>query len=232
MSDELNLNSIQRFRKQSVRLVLEQYSSCEVPAGCGGLVLRWRNPLALQWAVFWLYTPVKPTVLLDGQPLQRGRVDLAIGRHVVTLSLIGVDLTAALLLFAGVTESRHKTANDLGERPIRVLSADDGTWKYTLSPPPDDWTGAGFDDSSWAALIQRIAPTLTDDRQGAYACNSCLERGAICLGLPLPEDEEEHTSWWQRLLGRTTTAPGPILGNIWIRKVFDVVPPEREEPQP
>jgi hypothetical protein len=38
------LNSLDRFRKHPGQLVLEEHGHCEVPAGCGGVVLRWRNP--------------------------------------------------------------------------------------------------------------------------------------------------------------------------------------------
>jgi hypothetical protein len=41
---KLKLNGLSRYTKQSPRLVLEEYSHCEVPAGYGGVVLRWRNP--------------------------------------------------------------------------------------------------------------------------------------------------------------------------------------------
>jgi hypothetical protein len=44
MSGEQRLNSLDRFRKQPGRLVLEEHSHCQVPAGCGGGVLRRRNP--------------------------------------------------------------------------------------------------------------------------------------------------------------------------------------------
>ncbi len=43
-SDELKLNTIGRFVKRSPCLALEQHNHCEVPAGCGGVVLRWFNP--------------------------------------------------------------------------------------------------------------------------------------------------------------------------------------------
>ena len=42
--DDLRLNELQRYRKTSSRLALEVHSHCEVPAGCGGVVLRWRRP--------------------------------------------------------------------------------------------------------------------------------------------------------------------------------------------
>ncbi len=33
---DLNLNSLSRFSKKSSTMILEVYSHCEVPAGCGG----------------------------------------------------------------------------------------------------------------------------------------------------------------------------------------------------
>jgi hypothetical protein len=41
MNADLSLNSIDRYRKRSNRLILEEHRSCELPAGCGGVVLRW-----------------------------------------------------------------------------------------------------------------------------------------------------------------------------------------------
>lgn len=39
--EDLRLNTLHRFAKRSPRLTLREYSHCEVPAGCGGVVLRW-----------------------------------------------------------------------------------------------------------------------------------------------------------------------------------------------
>lgn len=39
--EDLRLNTLHRFAKRSSRLTLLEYSHCEVPAGCGGVVLRW-----------------------------------------------------------------------------------------------------------------------------------------------------------------------------------------------
>ncbi len=61
MADDkgLNLNNLDRYTKLSPRFVLEEYSHCEVPAGCGGIVLRWRNPEVGIPIEFWHYTPGK-----------------------------------------------------------------------------------------------------------------------------------------------------------------------------
>ena len=43
-AEALRINKLHRFAKHSPRLVLHEYSHCEVPAGCGGVVLRWLDP--------------------------------------------------------------------------------------------------------------------------------------------------------------------------------------------
>ena len=40
---QLRINTLSRYRGRPPRLVLEEHNHCEVPAGCGGVVLRWRN---------------------------------------------------------------------------------------------------------------------------------------------------------------------------------------------
>ena len=42
--DDLRVNTLHRFAKHSPTLILHEYSSCEVPAGCGGVVMRWIAP--------------------------------------------------------------------------------------------------------------------------------------------------------------------------------------------
>ena len=78
MADK-KLNSLERFRKQSPRLVLEEHSHCEVPAGCGGVVLRWRNPLAGLPLLVHFYAPGKSTLYLDGREVTQIGNDLPPG---------------------------------------------------------------------------------------------------------------------------------------------------------
>ena len=41
--------------------------------------------------------------------------------------------------------------------------------------------------------------------------------GAACLGIAPPAGQD-HTSWWQRLLGRQPPASAtPVPGNVWVR---------------
>src|SRR5437763_2980929 len=100
MSDEQQVNSLERFRKRSGRLVLEEHGHCEVPAGCGGVVLRWRNPLATIPLIVSLYTPVEAHCFLDETELRTGGIDLRPGTHVVATAIEPVDCSAGLIMFA------------------------------------------------------------------------------------------------------------------------------------
>jgi hypothetical protein len=211
---EQRLNSLERFRKRPGRLVLEERGHCEVPAGCGGVVLRWRNPLAVLPVTIHLYAPVQPACLIDGQPLPSARPDLAPGPHVVGILLEDVDLSEELLMFVadhGEKDAQRDLPAEVVERPFRVVSTGDGTWKYTLDRPPDDWAALSFDDHAWAALVQVPVPQLERGDPGAYQSQRCAELGAACLGL--------------------SSEPAEGLSAIWIRKAFEVPPPERRDPQ-
>src|SRR5712691_2450458 len=138
-----DLNSLERFRKQPGRLVLEEHGHCEVPAGCGGVVLRWRNPFAALPVTIHLYTPVKAACFLDGAELPSGRPDLTPGPHVATIHLENVDLTAGLLMFAASHDpATYQKVLPAGvhERPVSVITAEDGTWKFSLDvPATEEW---------------------------------------------------------------------------------------------
>src|SRR5512135_2178963 len=98
MSDDLRLNSIERFTKQSPRLVLEQHSHCEVPAGCGGVVLRWRDPAAGVPLIMRLYAAGESTSLLDGRPPPSARSIVPFGPHVFGFTVTGFDPAYLVLM--------------------------------------------------------------------------------------------------------------------------------------
>jgi hypothetical protein len=231
MADGQDLNSLSRFRKQPGRLVLEEYSHCEVPAGCGGVVLRWRNPLTAVPILLYLYTPVPAACFLDQAEVRTGRADLSPGRHVVGLALENADLSAGLVLFAAVrqpTRAEGDSPDPAVEAAVRVLTADDGTWKGTLRRPANlDWLPPDFDDRDWLVLTRTPLSQPESGAAGAFRYGECVRRGAECLGLPSPARAEEAGSWWQRLLGLGAAPPPsrPVTANVWIRKVFDIPPP-------
>jgi len=210
MADDTRLNSLDRFRKRPGRVVLEVYSHCEVPAGCGGAVLRWRNPLASVPVRIAAYTLAQATWFLDGTELRGNGADLAPGRHVLALVMDNVDRSDGLLMLALTAEQQvveRSTPPGLTEQPPRVASAGDGTWRYVLArPAADDWAGLGFDDRGWPALVAVPVPQPKEGERSLshYRQRRCAELGAACLGLP----------------GRASG-----MGGVWVRKVFEVAAP-------
>src|SRR5205814_2211654 len=161
MGKEGELNSLERFSKQASRLVLEAHDHCEAPAGCAGVVFRWRNPLAAVPLRVYLYSPVKPVCSFDGVELRSGRTDLEPGTRVAGFVLPDVDVTGPLLMFAGLFDpARNRSLSPAGlrEAPLAIVTAGDGTWKYTLEEPASDWHDAAFDDGDWDSLVPHKMP--------------------------------------------------------------------------
>jgi hypothetical protein len=172
-------------------------------------VLRWRNPSAALPVSIHLYSAAPATCWLDGVEVQIGRMDLAIGRHVLAFAIETVDLSAGLISFVLRHEpkdyQRGKTVQTV-DHPLKVLSAADGSWNYSLATPAVEWTSMSFDDRDWQALTRTSPPMLNRSSEGYYASRRCLELGAACLGLP--------------------SGKHPKRGKVWIRKVFEVSAPE------
>ena len=220
MSDrDLRLNSVSRYSKESSRLVLEEHSSCEIPAGCGGVVLRWFNPLRALPLEFRMYVKGDVKFALDGNVLKSARPLVDYGEHVVSFVVSRYKLNEGFLMFAATVESKAKAAPALKEKSVsdnEFISDGDGSWKYTLNEPSDDsWMTTGFDDRHWQTLVLRTVTKPSEKGSGAYWLDKMLELGAKGLGM-------EDIGWSAKLFGKTRSSDP-----IWIRKVFTLTPPER-----
>ena len=220
MSDrDLRLNSLSRYSKESSRLVLEEHSSCEIPAGCGGVVLRWFNPLRALPIEFRMYVKGDVKFALDGNPLKSARPLVDYGEHVVSFVLSRFKFTEGFLMFAAKVESKAQAAPALREKSVsenEFFSDADGSWKYTLNAPKDDsWMRIAFDDRDWQTLVLRTVTKPSATGTGAYQHDQMLELGAKGLGM-------EDIGWSAKLFGKTRSSDP-----IWIRKVFTLTPPER-----
>jgi hypothetical protein len=201
------LNSLDRFRKRSPRLLLEEHAGCEVPAGCGGLVMRWRNPLEARPVRIHLYTPTESTTWMDGDVLNVGRLDLRPGRHVLAIEIGEVDRAAGLLMAVLQHDSAEKPGKDLPplivEPPLCIHSAADGSWRFCLEQPAEGWQALSFDDSGWQALVGRTIPRVEYQERNGWQWHQCHEAKAAGLGAgPLP-------------------AGALPRGPVWVRKVFE-----------
>src|SRR5262249_25566273 len=123
MADQ-KLNSLDRFRKRSDRLVLEAYSHCEVPAGCGGVVLRWRDPFACLPLIVHLYAPGESQLFLDGAAVVRTGNDVAPGEHLFAFVLEDADLSGGLFMFAATHEKERgkEMPPGVSESAFRLVS--------------------------------------------------------------------------------------------------------------
>lgn len=83
--DDLRLNTLHRFAKHSPRLVLEEYSHCEVPAGCGGAVLRWLDPQEGIAARIEVRTLGSVETWLDATLVHGSHVTISPGAHTLFL---------------------------------------------------------------------------------------------------------------------------------------------------
>jgi len=187
--EDPNLNSLSRYSKKSKRYILEAQSSCEVPAGCGGLVLRWRDPKKGVPVTFRIYAGGSFRFFLDAQPLSSGRPIVSFGEHVISIAVSDFDPTRLVLLFAAQYEEKGAGIGYAGRSAagrLCFISAPDGSWKYsTVEPRNSSWQQAGFDDSTWTAMPAREwAPDPKQKTSGQfYRVEELLKIGARGLGV-------------------------------------------------
>jgi hypothetical protein len=203
---DLKLNSLSRYSKESPLLILEEHGHCEVPAGCGGVVLRWRDPRAGVPLVIGLYAEGECTTLLDGRPPPAARTVVPFGEHVLGFVVSGFD-PGYLVLMVSVTNQPPSRAVSRVEDPVSFASAADGTWRYTVNEPAGDgWPLPGFDDSGWAALVERPDRRPPDDPardHAGYRVDRLARAGAVGLGLP----------------------DGTGASRVWVRRAFTLREP-------
>jgi hypothetical protein len=177
---ELRLNELERFRKTSSRLALEAHGSCEVPAGCGGVVLRWRRPGAPIGLSFSKYIEPAPSdICLDGKKLDEQRTEVTPGEHVLSLTIEAPESDGFLLMTV-----RLRPDIPTARRPTASSNAD-GTWRATLADPAtangEGWRLPGFDDSAFVPLVERAVPEPKGNLKWSW---QLLQETAKGLGLP------------------------------------------------
>ncbi|MEM7248175.1 MAG: hypothetical protein AAF533_22770 [Acidobacteriota bacterium] len=209
MDDELKLN---RFRKQDGRLLLESYGSCEVPAGCGGLVLRWVRQDAPIHVHVRTFTHAQARLSIDGTELSHGRAELTPGRHVLGVTLTGVDKPSDAVLVASI-KAEHR------RMPPIVPPAEQ--WQWRTTEPADGWDDVEGSDEGWLAAREAPAP---EPRQQfhEYLISGLQDEGAIPAGIhDIPDDRPWLPARLLReLSGSDTSTKTP--GTVWYRLRFDL----------
>jgi hypothetical protein len=193
MPDDLKLNSISRFSKASSRLHLEEHGHCEVPAGCGGVVLRWYNPAKALPLLFVIYCPTRARLFINGIESTSARPLVPLGAVVLALEFETVVPGQALFVLAG---GRNETFHFSEEATCVLRSVPDGSWRFNVARPPNEWMMPEFDGSAWPALVERpVDPPSPDDYRRHYATEWLTRFGARPLGVPA---EVPATQVWVR----------------------------------
>jgi hypothetical protein len=210
--NDLRLNTLARFSKDSTRLALEEHGHCEVPAGCGGVVLRWINPNKGLPFLLQIHTKAEVEAFIDGAPPTSARPLIPPGRRVLALHLSEIPVEKPTL----VSRLRKSSASGgvfmfvayrdpkpgPSEKTVAFLSAADGTWRYTKDRPLDDsWRLPDFDHASWDTMIEAEMSKPGDQEPGRYFFDKLIEAGTRPLGVPQPAEE------------------------IWVRREFEVENP-------
>lgn len=165
--EDLKLNTLDRFAKKSA-LILHEYSHCEVPAGCGGVVLRWIHP-AMGRPSTLLLTNARGIVFLDGKPVEASTIFLGTGGHVV-----GLALEASAQPWTLELAYDERGATDL-------ITNGRAEWRGTNAEPPADWMAPSFDARGWELLPEidedDLVPLGAPDRYPRRGLETALSEG-------------------------------------------------------
>lgn len=213
----LKLNGLSRYTKQSPRLVLEEYGHCEVPAGCGGVVLRWRQPdQPIPMRVrFFSGNGTHEYQGIDGTDTRfSSKVLVSYGTHTLSFILRDVDPQFACVLLTGTFDADYlRILQPQGD--TMILSLPDGSWTYTLEAPTDAaWQHPDFDDTGWLLMSEKpvIAHSPMYGDNIAYWTQDKLDLGAKPLGIDVASSLAQRVNTW---IGRSTLIPA-----VFIRKTF------------
>lgn len=193
--EDLALNTLHRFRKRSPRLTLQVHSHCEVPAGCGGVVLRWVDPSAGFGAVVHAVPADGLAAWLDGALIETSHVRLGFGDHVLALRVTPLLVRSSarrVRLFgrgeASVRPFACAVASDapLSSRVAPATASSRPGWRFVaLAEPPAGWEQPGFEDREWTPLQPcSVEPAALDSEHRWRFEYMARDFGARLLELP------------------------------------------------
>jgi hypothetical protein len=169
--------------KESRILSREVHSGCEVPSGCGGVVMRFVKPARSLTARLQWYGPGDARLIVNGQDHESCLVELEPGRHVIAFELSDFQRgpwAFSLKTLIGALRNPQKL----------ILASASDRWRWSSEPPADDWLEADFDDSAWHRFQELTeAPDPND-----WTLRYLLEEGDV----QRLHTETAHDTIWTR----------------------------------
>lgn len=196
--EKLTPDELRRFTKTSHSLILEEYDHCEVPAGCGGVVLRWVNPDSPMRIGVRVYGKGSAQgFYLDGERVGTSQADLAPGRHVLVLALNYREPSPPGEASMAVISTRYSRVKRHGDvlPELTLPSRANGSWLgSTQQPDAHALTAHEPDPEVWRPLTPA---TLTEPEEDymRWSWDACVESGAEAFAVP-----EGLKSFWLRVL--------------------------------
>ena len=175
--EALQINRLHRFAKHSPRLVLHEYSHCEVPAGCGGVVIRWIDPEQGRPARIEVRGHnTRATAWLDGVPLESAVCLLREGTRVVAVALERTAPGELPFTISARPDRRFE---------VELVTASAHRFCGTTTAPADPrWMMPETYDGDWAPLVDASAGALASlEPWRRRAFDSARERGQRVFGL-------------------------------------------------
>jgi hypothetical protein len=174
--DDLRINTLHRFAKHSPRLVLQEYSHCEVPAGCGGVVIRWYDPGGGAPATLRVFlVEARGEMWLDGAQLATGWLQLAPGPHVIALHVTPAENAAKPRI--AMIAAQYDANED-------VDLAANAHWRATTHEPAAAWTEVGFAET-WDDVPRASAEVLASlGEDSRWTIDDAQRRGRALYELP------------------------------------------------
>jgi hypothetical protein len=167
--DDLRINTLHRFAKHSPKLILHEYSHCEIPAGCGGVVLRWLDPAAGRPIMIRVQSPgTRCDVWFDGEELSSSMANMGRGSHVVALRLERSEADWQPFGLDVQFDSRRESAVVAGSMH----------WRCSFTRPADGWFAYDFDDRAWPEPPRaQVAQLATKSKWVKSSYTERIERG-------------------------------------------------------
>lgn len=178
MSDDLRINRLQRYEKQSDRLVLEEHS-----AGCGGILLRWRDPNEGEPIRFDVVASGEAELFVDGVELESPRTILKRGEHLLAIRVTRESQQPRM--FAATAYYDVQPAARGYDVTIPSLTTGNTGWLMHSGDSDQerlDWTQPDFDDSNWTTPLETEVPGRGYDELWRY--RMLVQRGVKALSIP------------------------------------------------